>query len=359
MSWSFQNKVALVTGAGSGMGLATARAFAAAGAAVTLADAKEDAVRSAASELVAAGHKALAVQCDVTDDTQVAAMIDRTVAEFGRLDAAFNNAGIMTPAVELADVTREVYDRVTAINLRGVWSCMKYELLQMRQQGSGVIVNNSSIGGLIGIPGEPLPRDQARGDWADAERGAGVRRTGHPDQRRVSGDYRHADGRGDVRQGAGGDEGRLAGYSDRASGPAGGDRRRRPVAVQPGGGLRDRPRPRHRRRLHGALRIQVNGRATRHKSASMAVTVRSRHDNWPLEWFDLRPETPRPGLEPGTNRLTAGCSTIELSRNDCLSCFNRRLLEGQEDSAAVIDFPSPIARHGKPARSYCGYRASL
>ncbi|MFL5240950.1 MAG: glucose 1-dehydrogenase [Gemmataceae bacterium] len=153
MSWSFQNKVALVTGAGSGMGLATARAFAAAGAAVTLADAKEDAVRSVARELVAAGHKALAVRCDVTDDTQVAAMIDRTVAEFGRLDAAFNNAGIMTPAVELADVTREVYDRVTAINLRGVWSCMKYELLQMRQQGSGVIVNNSSIGGLIGIPG--------------------------------------------------------------------------------------------------------------------------------------------------------------------------------------------------------------
>ena len=80
-------------------------------------------------------------------------MIDRTVAEFGGLDAAFNNAGIMTPAVELADVTREVYDRVIAINLRGVWSCMKYELLQMRQQGSGAIVNNSSIGGLVGIPG--------------------------------------------------------------------------------------------------------------------------------------------------------------------------------------------------------------
>src|SRR5437762_5212308 len=99
MSWSFQNKVALVTGAGSGMGLATARAFATAGAAVTLADANEDAVRSAANELVAAGHKALAVRCDVTDDSQVAAMIDRTVAEFGRLDAAFNNAGIMTPAV--------------------------------------------------------------------------------------------------------------------------------------------------------------------------------------------------------------------------------------------------------------------
>ncbi len=153
MNWPFKDKVALVTGAGSGMGLATARAFAAAGAAVTLADANEDAVRSVAKELAAAGNKALAVRCDVTDDGQVAAMIDQTVAEFGRLDAAFNNAGIMTPAVELADVTREVFDRVTAINLRGVWSCMKYELLQMRRQGSGAIVNNSSIGGLIGIAG--------------------------------------------------------------------------------------------------------------------------------------------------------------------------------------------------------------
>lgn len=153
MSRSFQNQVALVTGAGSGMGLATAQAFAAAGAAVTLADANEDAVRSAVQELVAAGHKALAIRCDVSDDTQVAAMIDRTVAEFGRLDAAFNNAGIMVPAVELADVSREVFDRVTAINLRGVWSCMKHELLQMRRQGSGAIVNNSSIGGLIGIAG--------------------------------------------------------------------------------------------------------------------------------------------------------------------------------------------------------------
>jgi NAD(P)-dependent dehydrogenase (short-subunit alcohol dehydrogenase family) len=153
MSWSFQNKVALVTGAGSGMGLVTAKAFAAAGAAVTLADMNEDAVRTAAKELVAAGHKALAVRCDVTDDDQVAAMVDRTVTEFGRLDAAFNNAGIQSPVVELADVTREVFDRVIAINLQGVWSCMKHELRQMREQGSGAIVNNSSIGGLVGIPG--------------------------------------------------------------------------------------------------------------------------------------------------------------------------------------------------------------
>src|SRR3954454_17291237 len=91
----FSGKVALVTGAAAGMGLATARAFAEVGAAVALADFKEDAVRAAAAELVAAGHKAIAVRCDVADDAQVAAMVDRTVAEFGRLDAAFNNAGVM------------------------------------------------------------------------------------------------------------------------------------------------------------------------------------------------------------------------------------------------------------------------
>jgi NAD(P)-dependent dehydrogenase (short-subunit alcohol dehydrogenase family) len=91
----FSGKVALVTGAASGMGLATARAFAEAGAAVVLADFKEDAVKAAAEKLAAAGHKALAVRCDVSDDAQMAAMMDRAVTEFGRLDAAFNNAGVM------------------------------------------------------------------------------------------------------------------------------------------------------------------------------------------------------------------------------------------------------------------------
>src|SRR3954470_16057828 len=91
----FSGKVALVTGAASGMGLATARAFADAGAAVVLADFKEDAVKAAAAELVAAGHKALAVRCDVSDDTQVAAMVGRAVAEFGRLDAGMTNSGVL------------------------------------------------------------------------------------------------------------------------------------------------------------------------------------------------------------------------------------------------------------------------
>jgi NAD(P)-dependent dehydrogenase (short-subunit alcohol dehydrogenase family) len=149
----FTGKVALVTGAAAGMGLATARAFAEAGAAVVLADFKEDALKSEAEKLRAAGRSALAVRCDVSDDAQVAAMVERTVSEFGRLDAAFNNAGVMAKVVPTADSTREEWERVIGINLRGVWSCMKHELRQMERQGSGAIVNNASVGALTGNPG--------------------------------------------------------------------------------------------------------------------------------------------------------------------------------------------------------------
>lgn len=149
----FSGKVALVTGAAAGMGLATAWAFAEAGAAVVLADVREDLVRAEAGKLIEAGHKALAVVCDVSDDAQVEAMVDRTVAGFGRLDAAFNNAGVMARIVPTAQSTREEWDRVTGINLRGVWSSMKYELRQMERQGSGAIVNNASVGALTGNPG--------------------------------------------------------------------------------------------------------------------------------------------------------------------------------------------------------------
>jgi NAD(P)-dependent dehydrogenase (short-subunit alcohol dehydrogenase family) len=153
MNESFKGKVALVTGASSGMGLATAQAFAEAGAAVVLADFKEDAVKAAAEKLVATGHKAVAVHCDVSDDAQVAAMVDRTVAEFDRLDAAFNNAGVMARIAPTAVSTREDWDRVIGINLRGVWSCMKHERRQMERQGCGAIVNNASVGALTGNPG--------------------------------------------------------------------------------------------------------------------------------------------------------------------------------------------------------------
>ena len=156
MNLSFENNVALVTGAAMGMGLATAKAFAEAGAAVVLADFNEDALHAVTADLVAARHQALAIRCNVTDEAEVAAMVEQTVSTFGRLDVAFNNAGVQSPAIETADASGEEFDRVIAINLRGVWNCMKYELRQMREQGNGAIVNNSSIGGLIGLPGRAI-----------------------------------------------------------------------------------------------------------------------------------------------------------------------------------------------------------
>ena len=152
-TYDFTGQVALVTGASSGMGLATAQAFAEAGAAVVLADINDQTLGAATDELTAAGYRALAVTCDVANEDQPAALVERAVATFGRLDMAFNNAGIQVPPTDAADEPAEQFDRVNAINLRGVWTCMKHELGQMRGQGSGAIVNCSSLGGLVGLPG--------------------------------------------------------------------------------------------------------------------------------------------------------------------------------------------------------------
>jgi NAD(P)-dependent dehydrogenase (short-subunit alcohol dehydrogenase family) len=151
--YDFTGQVALVTGASSGIGLAAARAFAEAGAAVVLADINTNALNAVTAELTSPGHRAIGVSCDVADEGQVAAMVERTVATYGRLDMAFNNAGVVGFTGDLAEESAESFDRVTAINLRGVWACMKYELRQMRAQGSGAIVNCSSLGGLVGQAG--------------------------------------------------------------------------------------------------------------------------------------------------------------------------------------------------------------
>jgi NAD(P)-dependent dehydrogenase (short-subunit alcohol dehydrogenase family) len=105
---------------------------------------------AATAALTAAGRQAMGVTCDVADEAQAAAMVEQTVATYGRLDMAFNNAGVVGFTGDLAEETAESFDTVTAINLRGIWTCMKHELRQMRSQGSGAIVNCSSLGGLVG-----------------------------------------------------------------------------------------------------------------------------------------------------------------------------------------------------------------
>ncbi|MBV8897532.1 MAG: SDR family oxidoreductase [Acidobacteriaceae bacterium] len=153
MSFYFRRQVALVTGAASGIGLATARGFAAAGAATALVDVDADALQAAANELTSAGHKSIAIRCNVADENDVAAMVQQTISTFGRLDVAFNNAGSHAAVAETADALAEDFDRVIAINLRGIWNCMKHELRHMRERGSGMIVNCSSQSGLVGTAG--------------------------------------------------------------------------------------------------------------------------------------------------------------------------------------------------------------
>ncbi len=153
MEISFKEKVALVTGAAGGIGLAVARMFAEAGAAVALADIN-DAVMERAAELTAAGYKAIGIRCDVSDEADVRTMVEKTVATFGQLDVAYNNVGIHARVTgELANLEGSDFDRVVAVNLRGTWNCMKYELLQMKKLGAGAIVNCASQSGLVGTDG--------------------------------------------------------------------------------------------------------------------------------------------------------------------------------------------------------------
>lgn len=153
MEQLFKNKVAFVTGGVMGMGLAAVKAFAEEGASIAVVDYKKEALEGVVRDLNKEGFTAIAIHCDVSDEEQVKAAVAKTVKELGSLDVAFNNAGIQSPAIELPDLTTEEYRRILRINLDGAFFCMKYQLEQMRKQGSGAIVNNSSLGGLVGVPG--------------------------------------------------------------------------------------------------------------------------------------------------------------------------------------------------------------
>jgi NAD(P)-dependent dehydrogenase (short-subunit alcohol dehydrogenase family) len=153
-TYSFEGKVAFVTGGGSGIGRATALAFARAGAAVTVADVDEAGATQTVRLVEAGGGRGLAVRCDVADEDQVDAAVTATLDAFGRLDAAFNNAGVEQPVAPLHEITAEAFERVSSINLRGVFLCMKAQVPAMRRTGGGTIVNTASGAGVMGIAGQ-------------------------------------------------------------------------------------------------------------------------------------------------------------------------------------------------------------
>jgi NAD(P)-dependent dehydrogenase (short-subunit alcohol dehydrogenase family) len=150
---SYEGKVAFVTGAGSGIGRATALTFASEGAGVVVADASEQGNRETAHMIEEFGGRALAVRCDVTRTGDVRSVLDRTIETFGRLDVAFNNAGVEQEEATTAELAEEVWDRVVDTNLCGVFLCMKHEVPLMLRQGGGAIVNTSSGAGVKGFPG--------------------------------------------------------------------------------------------------------------------------------------------------------------------------------------------------------------
>jgi NAD(P)-dependent dehydrogenase (short-subunit alcohol dehydrogenase family) len=150
----FDGKVAFVTGASSGIGRATAVAFAKAGAAVAVVDIAEAGGRETAGLIEEFGGRATAITCDVTKADDLRSALDHTLATFGRLDAAFNNAGIEQPVGPTAEIADEDWDRIIAVNLRGVFLGIKYQVPLMLANGGGTIVNTSSGAGLVGIAGQ-------------------------------------------------------------------------------------------------------------------------------------------------------------------------------------------------------------
>jgi len=153
MDQIFKDKVALVTGGSFGIGRATAIAFARRGAKVVIADWMED--KETLAAIQASGGEAIFVKCDVSKDADVKNMVDKAVSQFGRLDFAFNNAGVEGLSAPTHECSEENWDKTIDVNLKGVWLCLKYEIMQMLKNGGGAVVNNASIAGLVGFPNIP------------------------------------------------------------------------------------------------------------------------------------------------------------------------------------------------------------
>jgi NAD(P)-dependent dehydrogenase (short-subunit alcohol dehydrogenase family) len=153
MSYSFKDKVTIVTGSSFGIGRATAIGFAKNGAKLVLVDVMED--HETLQQVKSLGAEAIFVKCDISEPLQVQAMVQECVKRFGRIDFAFNNAGIEGHPNSTADCTEENWNRIISVNLTGVWLCMKYEIQQMLKNGGGVIVNTSSVAGLVGFANSP------------------------------------------------------------------------------------------------------------------------------------------------------------------------------------------------------------
>ena len=149
----FTDKVALVTGGTSGIGKATAIAFAKEGAKVVISGRREEEGKETVELIEKAGGKGKFVKSDVSQESDIKKLIDETVSSFNRIDFAFNNAGIDSDNLPLHEHSIEKFDKLMSINVRGLFICMKYEIIQMLKTGGGVIVNNSSMGGLIAFPG--------------------------------------------------------------------------------------------------------------------------------------------------------------------------------------------------------------
>lgn len=147
----FDGKVAIVTGGSFGIGRAAAVAFAKRGARVTVADWVEDA--ETINRIRQAGGDAIFIKCDVSDETNVRMMVEETIKKFGRIDFAFNNAGVEGLSAPIHECSEDNWNRIINTNLRGAWHCMKYEIPYMLKQGGGRIVNNASVAGMVGFSG--------------------------------------------------------------------------------------------------------------------------------------------------------------------------------------------------------------